>query len=71
MSKFEIGVGAILCILGLFVLYLVFVWMPVTLYAEAECLRKGYPEHRVTVGLSKYCMNLDGTVTVSVDRLTP
>lgn len=47
---------------------MVFVYLPVTLYAEAECLREGYPGYRVSIGLERYCMNLDGTVTVKVDK---
>lgn len=43
--------------------YLFFVVIPVTLYAEADCLKKGYPEARVTIGLERYCLNLDGLVT--------
>ena len=52
----------------LFVAYTMIIWMPVNVYNEAKCLEKGYPEHRVSVGLERYCMNLDGTITVSVDK---
>ena len=58
----------ILLVLG-FGGYTMFVWTPVSLYYEAKCLEKGYPESRVSVGLVGYCMNLDGTVTVKVDSL--
>ena len=44
------------------------VYTPVLLYTEAECLRNGYPESRVTVGLERYCINLDGSVNVRVDK---
>lgn len=60
-----IPVMVILLVLG----YTILVWAPVSLYYEAKCLEKGYPESRVSVGLVGYCMNLDGTVTVKVDRL--
>lgn len=51
-----------------FILYCAFVLMPVQMYTEAECLRQGYPEHRVTIGLGRYCMTIDGAVTVQVDK---
>ena len=52
----------------LLMVYTMFIWMPVNIYNEADCLSKGYPEHRVSVGLERYCMNLDGTITVLVDK---
>lgn len=51
-----------------FSIYVLLVFSPVSLYTEAECLREGYPEYRVSVGLERYCMNLDGSVTVRVDK---
>lgn len=45
-----------------------FIYLPVVLYTEAECLRKGYPEARVSIGLERYCMNLNGSITVQVDK---
>lgn len=54
--------------IGLFFLYLVVVWTPVYLYAESECLRAGYPKTQVSVGLERYCTNLDGAVTVLVKK---
>ena len=59
---------SLLGVLGLFVLYSMFVIMPVVMYTEAECLRNGYPHANVTVGLERYCMNLDGSVTVKVEK---
>lgn len=55
-------------VVAVFVLYMLFAIFPVVLYTQAECLEKGYPEVKVTVGLSRYCMNLDGSVTVRVDK---
>ena len=52
----------------LFALYLLFIWTPVTMYNDADCLNQGYPEGRVSVGLKRYCMSLDGAVTVIVDK---
>lgn len=57
---------SILGVLALAAAYLMFVVLPVAVYADAECLRKGYPIGRVTVGLDIYCTNLDGAVTVDV-----
>ncbi len=54
----------------LFVLYTVFIWSPVNIYTEAECLRNGYPEHRTSIGLERYCMTLDGSIIVRVDKIT-
>ena len=49
-----------------FLAYFMFVIIPVMVYAEAECLRNGYPKAHVTVGLERYCSNFDGAVTVKV-----
>lgn len=43
--------------------------VPFTLHTQAQCLESGYPEARVTWKLDRYCMNLDGTVTVKVDKI--
>ena len=51
-----------------FLLFAIFVYQPVSLYAEAECLRLGYPKAKVSVGLERYCITLDGAVTVRVDK---
>ena len=64
----EVLVISLLVALALFCLYVTFIFVPVVFYTEAECLRNGYPEARVSIGLSRYCMNLDGTVTVRVDK---
>ena len=48
--------------------YLIFFYVPVSLYTEARCLKSGYPESRVSIGLERYCMTLDGVVTVKVDK---
>lgn len=57
-------------LLGLIVLYLFIVFMPVGVYAEAECLEHGYPKAIVTYKLDIYCTNLEGSVTVGVDALS-
>ena len=52
----------------LLLVYGTFIWMPVNIYNEAECLREGYPENKVSIGLERYCMTLDGVITVRVDK---
>ncbi len=52
-----------------FVFYTVFIWFPYNIYAETQCLAKGFPDYRVTIGLEVYCLNLDGSVTVNVEKL--
>lgn len=59
---------ALLGLLFAFVAYLVFVHTLVSLYTEAECLRKGYPKAYVSIGLERYCSTLDGAVTVKVTK---
>lgn len=59
---------AVLAAVALFVLYTMLIFTPVSIYTQAECLRKGFPKHAVSVGLERYCMNLDGSVTVKVDH---
>lgn len=53
-------------LMTVFISYLLFVVLPVSLYTDAECLRNGYPKAHVTIGLSRYCSTLDGAVTVQV-----
>jgi len=51
------------------VLAAVIVYVPVNLAAGAKCLQGGYPKYAVTWNLKRYCMTLDGAVTVKVDEL--
>lgn len=79
--KRRVGIGDIFSTLGhmLFALGFVlmvlamtftfFVYMPVSVHAEKKCLAAGYPETRVDYMLNAYCLNLDGTVTVTVKAL--
>jgi hypothetical protein len=39
------------------------------MWTNRECLLKGYPEHRVSITLERYCLTLDGSVQVRVDAL--
>jgi hypothetical protein len=60
--------GIFLLVILLF-LYALFIWAPYNMYADSACLNKGYPDYRVTIGLEVYCLNLDGSVTVNVEKL--
>ncbi len=55
--------------LGIFLLYIMFIFMPVHLYHETKCLEKGFPKTDTTVTLTGYCMNLEGVVTAKVEKL--
>lgn len=57
-----------LAVIMIVTILLFVVWMPVALYTEAECLRAGYPKSNVTIGLERYCVTLDGAVTVKVTK---
>lgn len=47
-------------------LYTLIIWFPVHMIQEVECLEQGYPEIRTTIGLTGYCINLEGAVTNQV-----
>lgn len=55
--------------LVLFLCWLLFVLLPVALWTEQQCLAKGMPNASVTIMLDRYCLNLDGSVTVRVEKL--
>lgn len=64
----EKAICTVLIVIALFAAYLMFVLIPVAFYADAECLRAGYPRSQVTIGLERYCTTLDGAVTVRVTK---
>ena len=68
MNRLSILIIAPLAAFTLFAIYVLFIMIPVLMYTEAECLREGYPEYRVSIGLERYCMTLDGVITVKVDK---
>ena len=69
IEKILVAVAAIICVPTVLIfLYMVVIGIPVMMYTEAECLRNGYPKYSVSIGLERYCMNLQGTVTVRVDK---
>lgn len=49
------ALGVVFCIL-------LFVYVPVELQTEQDCLRQGYPKSTVTVGLERYCLSYDGAL---------
>ena len=61
-------IGAVFIVSLVFFGYLIFVWAPVSAYAEAECLRQGFPKAAVSVGLERYCMTIDGAIQPRVVR---
>lgn len=64
------ALAVLVVLLSVVTLVLLFVYLPFSMYTQAECLRKGYPKYAVTVGLERYCMNLEGTITVRVEQLS-
>jgi prepilin-type N-terminal cleavage/methylation domain-containing protein len=65
----ELLVGLVIGAFVLFMLYGFFIVLPVGFATEAKCLERGYPNFAVTWNLKRYCMNLQGTVSVRVDSL--
>ncbi len=59
----------IMGLLSMVAALIIFVMVPISLSAQADCLEAGYPESRVTWNLKRYCMNLDGSVTVAVHQI--
>jgi hypothetical protein len=59
----KIGAGFAVLVVAFF-LYLVLVLFPVLLWAEAKCLRYGWSETRVTVGLQCYCVREEGAYDI-------
>jgi len=66
MIKLETIIILLFAPIILFMLYTLFIWIPVDLNTQSKCLTQGYPEHRTSIGLEQYCMNLDGSITVRV-----
>ena len=62
----DVSIKSVVIVATLFSAYLFFVWFPVSIYAEAKCLEAGFPKSKVSVGLERYCVNLDGAVTAIV-----
>jgi hypothetical protein len=68
----DVGVTIAMCFVGLVALFLVFVLLvvvPIKEYTKAECLEAGYPRSYVTYNFKRYCANLQGSVTVKVEKL--
>lgn len=56
-------------VFGLMIVAGFFVYLPRDMYIEGKCLEHGYPSHAVDWRLRGYCMNLQGTVSVAVDKV--
>lgn len=55
-------------IAGLFVLAFGAYMTPKFLQAEKTCLSKGFPKYSVTYDGEAYCMNMEGAVTIKVQK---
>lgn len=51
-----------------FVMYALFIYMPVYVLNKSNCLKKGYPVAQVDIFLNRYCTTIDGFITVNVDK---
>lgn len=60
---------AVIVVVAVAVIYAMLVILPMRQYANAECLREGYPVARVTIGLERYCLNMDGDVVIKVKKM--
>lgn len=49
--------------------FILFVIFPVSMWAQSECAKQGFPKSMVTWNLDTYCMNLDGAVTTKMEKL--
>lgn len=59
----KIGAGVAVLVVT-FVLYAIFVWLPINIWAETKCLRYGWSGTRVTVGLQCYCVREEGAYDI-------
>ena len=67
MKTLALGMATLLAVLFVgFILYTVFIYIPVNIYTEAECLKQGYPKHKVSVGLERYCLTIEGVIAPKV-----
>ena len=66
MDLIEWIFGGVQAAFALLMASLMFVYLPVMLKTEADCLRQGFPKYNVSVGLERYCMNMHGAVTTVV-----
>ena len=64
-----VGFGVVICVAASLTAVATFVYLPVMLYADMKCAEAGFPKSKVTINLARYCMNLDGSVTVKMEKL--
>ncbi len=69
---YVIGVlgGLLLSSIMLMLLWVMFAVLPVGLINEIDCLEAGYPKAYTTINLQGYCLNLDGSITGIVHKLS-
>lgn len=59
-------IAGALAAFALMMVVLLLVYLPVMLKTEADCLRQGFPTYSVSIGLERYCLNMQGSVTTVV-----
>jgi hypothetical protein len=59
----------LLGILFVFMVGILVVFLPASLYVEAKCLEAGHPKGVVTWKLDFYCVSLDGSTRTEVNKL--
>lgn len=69
IDRFMDFFGIFLVVLIVLLIIAGLIYFPVSLATHKACLEKGYPINTVTWNLERYCMNLDGTVTIKVQEL--
>ncbi len=68
----DFAYAALLVFLGVMFLgsiVVVFIYGPRSLSVDRQCLQSGYPHSKIDYHLDGYCMNLEGTVTVKVEKV--
>lgn len=49
-----------------FLMLLICVDVPLSLYTDAQCLKQGYPSSRVTIDFDRYCVTTEGAIVPRV-----
>ena len=60
------ALAALSLLMAVLMAVLMLVYAPVMLKTEADCLRQGFPKYSVSIGLERYCLNMQGAVTTVV-----
>lgn len=56
----------VIAIFLLFVAYVMLIYMPIHVYTEISCIKQGFPDHKVTINLERYCITIEGATTAKV-----